>query len=104
MNGSDGFYSEALGLTAFEFVTKKTELFADYFNRIPKLTDKDMDNWADFIYGEIQISRGGEELKAITELETIFMNNIKESRKEYKPVIEKLIKIHNAIYGKKDIQ
>jgi hypothetical protein len=99
MNGSDGFYSEALGLSAFEFITKKTEWFADYFNIAPKLTDKDMDNWAGYIYGEIQISREGQELKAINELETLTINNIKESRKEYRAVIEKLIekikKAHN---------
>jgi len=104
MNGSDGFYSEALGLSAFEFITKKTEWFADYFNIAPKLNDKDMDNWAGCIYGEIQISREGEELKAIKELETLTINNIKESRKEYRPVIEKLIekikKAHNTVYSK----
>lgn len=102
MNGSDGFYSEALGLSTFEFITKKTEWFANYFNIAPKLTDKDMDNWVRYIYGEIQISRKGEELNAINELETLTINNIKESRKEYKPVIEKLIKkirkAHNKTY------
>ena len=104
MNGSDGFYSEALGLSAFDFVTNKTEWFADYFNIAPKLTDKDMDNWADYVYGEIQISREGEELEAIEELELVALNNIKEARKEYRPVIEKLIKkikkAHNTVYSK----
>ena len=102
MNGSDGFYSEALGLTTFDFITKKTEWFANYFNIAPKLTDTDMDNWANFIYGEIQISREGEEFKAIKELETLCISNIKEARKEYKPIIEILIKkikiIHNKSY------
>lgn len=104
MNGSDGFYSEALGLSAFEFITKKTEWFSDYFNIAPKLTEKDLDNWAYYIYGEIQISREGEELKAINEFENLTINNVKESRKEYRPVIEKLIekikKAHNTIYSK----
>lgn len=104
MNGSDGFYSEAVGLSAFDFITKKTEWFADYFNIAPKLTDKDMDNWANYVYGEIQISREGEELKAIKELESIVLGNIKEARKEYRPIIEKLIekikKAHNTVYSK----
>jgi hypothetical protein len=92
MNGSDGFYSEALGLSAFDFVTKKTEWFVDYFNIAPKLTNKDMENWANYVYGEIQISREDEEGKAINELENELLENIKGARKEYKPVIEKLIK------------
>lgn len=92
MNGSDGFYSEALGLSAFKYVTEKTEWFADYFNISPKLTDKDMDNWAYSIYGEIQITKGNNELKAIKELEVHLLNNIKEARKEYRPVIDKLIR------------
>lgn len=99
MNGSDGFYSEALGQSAYDFVTKKTEWFADYFNIAPKLIDKDMENWANYIYGEIQISSEDEEEKAVNELVNELLENIKGARKEYKPVIEKLIekirKAHN---------
>jgi hypothetical protein len=91
MNGSDGFYSEAVGLAAFNYVTKQTEEFADYFNIAPKLTDKDMDNWASYIFGEIQISRENHELQAVDELEKQLIGNIKGARKEYKVVIEKLI-------------
>lgn len=99
MNGSDGFYSEALALSSFDFLTQKTESFADYFNSAPNLTEKDMDNWAYYVYAEMQISREGEKLEAIKEFETVALANIKEARKEYKPVIEKLIekikKAHN---------
>ena len=99
MNGSDGFYSEALGLSTFDFVTKKTEWFADYFNIAPKLTDQDMDNWAYYVYGEIQISRESEEEKAVKELEIQLLKNIEGNRKEYKVVIERFIekikKAHN---------
>jgi hypothetical protein len=91
MNGSDGFYSEAVGRSAFEFVTKKTEQFADYFNVAPKLTDQDMDNWAEYVYGEIQISREHEEEKAVKEMENILFENIKTNRKEYKIVIERFM-------------
>ena len=91
MNGSDGFYSEAVGLSAFEFVTKKTEWFADYFNIAPKLNEKDMDNWAQYVYGEIQISRENEEKKAIKELESQLLDNIKGARKEYENVIKRFI-------------
>jgi len=99
MNGSDGFYSEAVGLSAFNFLNQKTEQFADYFNIAPKLNEKDMINWASFIYGEIQISREGEELKAINDIETRCLENIKEARKEYKAVIEEFFEriktLHN---------
>jgi len=99
MNGSDGFYSEAVGHSAFKFVTTKTDFFADYFNIAPKLNDGDMDNWANYIYGEIQIARENQEAGAIDELEQKVLDNIKYNRKEYKIIIEKLIekirKAHN---------
>jgi len=103
MNGSDGFYSEALGLSAFDFVIKKTEWFADYFNIAPKLTDEDMDNWAYYVYGEIQISKENEEEKAIKELEIQLLQNIEGNRKEYTVVIERFIekikKANNMVYN-----
>ena len=92
MNGSDGFYAEALGYSAFEFVTKKTLQFAEYFNSTPKLTDQDMNNWAKYVYGEIQISRENQELKAVKELERQLLENIKGARKENKVVIDRFIK------------
>lgn len=101
MNGSDGFYIESIGLSALDFITKKTECFATYFYTAPKLTEKDMDNWADHIYDEIQISRENEDENAINELENKLLENITGTRKEYKPVIEKLIerikKAHNDV-------
>lgn len=56
MNGSDGFYAEAMGISAFKFVTTRTIQFADYFYMATCLTDYDLDIWAKNIYGEIQIS------------------------------------------------
>jgi hypothetical protein len=90
MNEADGFYSEALNIAALEFVIKKTEWFADYFNIAPGLTDKDMVNWASAIYSEIQISEE-DETEAILELEKQLLENIKESRKEYRAIIETLL-------------
>jgi len=91
MNGSDGFYSEAVGLAAFEFITNNTNEFADYFNIAPKLTGRDMDNWATYICGEIQISNENHEADAIKELENKLLDNIKDSRKEYENVIKRLL-------------
>ena len=100
MNGSDGYYSEALGLSAFDFVTQKTEWFANYFNIAPRLTENDLDNWVGSVYGEIQISRENKEAKAISELENQLLENIKGRRKEYEAVIklfiEKIKSAHNT--------
>ena len=91
MNGSDGFYSEAVALAAFEYITTQTERFAVYFNTSPKLTDMDMDNWASYIFGEIEISRENHELKAVDELEIQLLDNIKGAENEYKVIIERLL-------------
>lgn len=91
MAGSDGAYSEAVGHSAFKFVTKKTEWFADYFNVAPKLNDQDLDNWARHVYGEIKISRENEEKKAVKELESQLLQNIKGVRKEYEVVVKRFI-------------
>lgn len=87
MNGSDGFYSEAVGRSAFKFITEKTEQFAHYFNDVPDLTKQDLDNWAAYVYGEIQISRESEEEQAVKELGTLLFNNTKEASKENKAMI-----------------
>jgi hypothetical protein len=100
MNGSDGFYSESVGLSALAFVTKKTEQFADYFNIAPKLTDRDLDRWANAVVSEIRISEEGQELKAVNKLEALLLKNIDRKRKEYKVVIERFIKKIYRGFGK----
>ena len=50
-----------------------------------------MDNWAQYVYGEIQISRENEEKKAVKELEIQLLENIKGARKEYEIVIKRFI-------------
>jgi hypothetical protein len=92
MIGSDGYNSEAVGLSAFKYVTEKSEQFADYFNNASNLTEQDMDNWAEYVYGEIQISRENEEKEAVKELETQLLDNIKGRRNEYKVVIDRFLK------------
>lgn len=92
MNGSDGFYSESLGLAAYKFITTKTSFFADYFNVAPKLTQKDLDKWAYVVWGEIQISEEGNEAKAVKQLENQLYKNTELDRKEYHVIIERLIK------------
>lgn len=102
MNGSDGFYSEALGLSSLKFITIQTSKFADWFNIAPKLTDQDMTSWAQFIYNELKISREKHETEALKNLENQLLGNIRVERKEYRLVIERLIgKLNsNATYDK----
>jgi len=96
MNGADGFYSEAVAESAFKFVTTKTVQFADYFNIAPSLTDEDLTNWAEFVSGEIKISKEGNEGNATKELENKLLVNLAGSRKEYLVVIEKFIEKVNS--------
>jgi hypothetical protein len=91
MYKSDGFYSEALGLSALRFVRENTDRFADYFNIIPLLSDKDFNNWIDVVWGEIMISEENQECKAIDDLEIQLNENIKGNRKGYKLIIDKFI-------------
>jgi hypothetical protein len=91
MNGSDGYYSEAVGLSALKYVTERTGQFADYFNNAPKLNDQDMDNWAQCVYREIQISRENEEKKALNELERQLLENMKGAGKENEAIINRFI-------------
>lgn len=92
MNGSDGFYSESIGVSSFNFITQRTEQFAEFFYITPKLNEKDLDNWAEYIYNEIQISSENQEQLTIEQLESELTEKLKESRKEHKVVIEMLIK------------
>jgi hypothetical protein len=91
MYGSDGFYSEALGLSTLSFIETNTETFADYFNVAPFLNERDMDNWANYISGEIQISNENNEMEAFYQLEEKLTNNIKESKKESQTLIKNFI-------------
>lgn len=93
MNGSDGFYSEALGLASLNFIKTKPECFTDYFNVAPYLNDADFENWAEYIWGEICIEYETEELKALKNLKLECLESIKESRKEYQHVLKRLFKV-----------
>ena len=82
LNGADGFYSEAMGLAAMDFLRENTGAFTTYFDKAPKLTAVDLKNWADCIYGELQISEEGNEEQAIFDLEKDLLQNVKGSDQE----------------------
>ena len=96
MNGADGFYAEAVAESAYKYVTTKTIEFADYFNIAPGLTDEDLTNWAEFVSGEIKITKEGNEENATKILENKLRENLAGSRKEYLVVIEQFIEKVNS--------
>lgn len=91
MNKSDGFYSEAVGLRAFQFINEHTSRFADYFNIAPYLNDSDFNNWVNYICGEIMIAYEDKEEEAIKQLSIRLKENIKGDRKEYLIIVNKFI-------------
>tara|TARA_Y100001933_G_C18755157_1_gene461601 strand:+ start:62 stop:700 length:639 start_codon:yes stop_codon:yes gene_type:complete len=91
MNGSDGFYSEALGMSSLEYVKNHTEQFCHNFTTTPHLRDQDLINWASYILGEISISNENNEEKAISNLEKQLIANLNGKRKDYQSVITSLI-------------
>lgn len=57
---ADGYYSEGLGLAAYEFVRGHTQEFAAYFDDTVCHTAQDLADWADMVVLELSISREGE--------------------------------------------
>ena len=91
MNGSNGFYSEALSMESLEYVKTQTEQFCTNFKTTPLLTEKHFENWASYILGEISISNENNEEEAISKLEKQLTANLVEKRKDYQQIIKKLI-------------
>jgi hypothetical protein len=68
MTEADGAYAESLGIMAKQFVETRAKEFIKYFRNESLLTDKDFDDWAKTVAGEIEISSSGrekEELKVL---------------------------------------
>lgn len=61
MTKADGAYAEPLGMMAKQFVETRTKEFINYFHNESLLTDKDFDEWAKTVAGEIEISSSGRE-------------------------------------------
>lgn len=94
MEYADGSYAEPLGLAAKAFVEKNTTEFLSYFkDNSDILTNKDYENWARLVYGEIQIDSEGSEQKAVADLETKMIANSKGLLVDYKQKIEKYIRL-----------
>jgi hypothetical protein len=100
MNGSDGFYSEALGTSCYKFITTKTNKFTEHFLKESKLTETDLKSWAECIFGEIQIAKKNSEIEAIKELEKELLENINESSESCKKIVLDLIVILKELNNK----
>ncbi|UKN01991.1 hypothetical protein K6119_00485 [Paracrocinitomix mangrovi] len=74
MKGADGFYAETVGLRAYQYVQNKMPQFANCFYNSTVLDITDMDNWAEFIYAEIQISSENQEQETLNALITQIEN------------------------------
>jgi len=61
MTKADGAYAEPLGMMGKQFVETRTKEFVGYFHNESLLTDKDFDEWAKTVAGEIEISSSGRE-------------------------------------------
>jgi len=68
MEKADGAYAEPLGMMGKQFVEKRTTEFVDYFINNSLLTDKDFEEWAKTVAGEIQISADGHEKEELERL------------------------------------
>ncbi|MBR9918592.1 hypothetical protein GYB29_13170 [bacterium] len=93
MNGADGFYSEALGFAAMEFLETHTLEFVNYFNSLALLDSSDLRNWANCVYGEIQLSSEENELEAISNLKKTLSMNISENLEAQRGLITQLIEM-----------
>jgi hypothetical protein len=72
---ADGSYSESLGLIGKQYLEKRTKEFVKYFIDESLLTDKDFENWAKIVAGEIQISAEGHEKEELKRLENQLILN-----------------------------
>lgn len=68
MEKADGAYAEPLGMMGKQFVEIRTKEFVDYFNKEILLTDKDFEEWAKKVAGEIEISADGKEKEELEKL------------------------------------
>ena len=91
MNGSDGFYSEALGMSSFNYLSERTQRFAHIFSTTPELTDADLENWASYVHMELGISRGDDLEVAVRELTTHLSKKAAGMMPAERTVINKLI-------------
>ena len=105
MNNTDGhgYHHEALSFAAKTFVIQKTQIFADYFIRAPKLTETDLDHWADYVYGQILLGYESEEFEAMNELLLLLQKNVKDANNVEIELIEnfneKIKKHHEATFS-----
>lgn len=68
MEKADGAYSEPLGMMAKEYVETNPSEFLGYFMNEPLLIDKNFDEWARCVAGEIMIAMEGQEMAELSKV------------------------------------
>ncbi len=76
---SDGYYSEGLGHTGYNYVVHNTQEFVSYFENKQCHTDNDLATWADIVILEFSIRRNGSYDKPIVD---DYINKLKSNCKD----------------------
>ena len=105
MNGSDGFYSEALDVSSHKFILSNTVAFAHYFAGSTLLTETDMENWARYVIGELFITNDANHAETIINevniLRSKLIKNVDGQEEKYKATILLFLnKIDDAMWSK----
>ncbi|MCB9334923.1 MAG: hypothetical protein H6586_02165 [Flavobacteriales bacterium] len=98
MNGSDGFYSEALANSSYNFINNNLGDFLNYFLNSEILTEKDFDNWVQCCYGEISIVYENDIRKGMDGLMEILMMYGEKVGKNENEILEKFCNQLNLVH------
>lgn len=96
---SDGYFSEGLGHTGYNYVLNNTKEFATYFENKECFTDKDLETWADIVLLEIQLEQDNAEstddehivysyCRKLNEQSELFTSTQKQTIKKYTKILE----------------
>ena len=97
---SDGYFSERLGNTGYNYVLNNTQEFATYFDNKECFTDNDLETWADIVLLEIHLEQDNVETtreehiiygycRKLKKQSKIFTSTQKETINKFTKVLEK---------------
>lgn len=80
---SDGYFSEALGATRYNYVLKNTQEFASHFDNKECFTENDLETWADIVLLEIHIEQENVETTKEEHLVHKYCRSLKKQSENY---------------------
>lgn len=80
---SDGYFSEALGATGYNYVLKNTQEFASHFDNKECFTEKDLETWSDIVLLEIHIEQENVETTKEENLVHKYCRSLKKQSENY---------------------